>query len=134
MQFNIGDELVLPVDDMFGYKDKIIRKIKVQVIGITEDAAICYVPSYENHPFSQKINEKIISFYKLNKKFLGEQSIVVFDDSIIEKIYPALQGENCDNCKEFVEEGIRYDDHKFLCRACKENPWRLTLATNKVFC
>ena len=52
MASNVGDELVLNIEDNFGYRDKTIRQIKVQIINVSYDEYdsspmyLCYVPNY----------------------------------------------------------------------------------------
>jgi len=128
MTYNIGDELVVIVNDDFGYNQKIERTLKVQVIGIDDDSTsmtfLCYVPSYLSHPMSVKITDMISRRFSVQKKFLGEQGVTISAYEKIARHVPCIKSEQCDHCHDFVSGGERIPEVRFLCRACKENPWR----------
>lgn len=129
MASNVGDELVLNIEDNFGYRDKTVRQIKVQIINVSYDEYdsspmyLCYVPSYLTHPGSFKISELTCKKFKLAKKWLGEQAVMVQHVASIARRIEAPRGEQCSRCKDFVVGATKSED-EFRCRACKENPWR----------
>lgn len=130
MKYGLWDEILLKVEDDFGYLDKTYRSVKVMVIGydISTNGAdadyLCYVPQYEHIQDSFKINDRDIKQYNLEKKFLGDQAIFITRDTQIYKHIRAVQGEKCDRCSVFVELAMRDENYEYKCKACKLNPWR----------
>ena len=130
MRYRRGDELVLKVEEDFGYKDKTYRRVKVQVIGHNVDSSsdhpeyLVYVPPYDHLKESWTLEPQHAEWYGADPKFIGDSVAFIPARHPIYKHYPAAVGENCDRCKEFVE-GAELDDRaEFTCRACRLNPWR----------
>jgi len=128
MGYKIGDELVVLVDDTFGYRDIVMRPVKVQIIGREGDGSstlyLCYVPSYLSHPNSSMMTDRTLKRYGADKKFLNDEGIVIRQGSDVVKHIPCQEGEKCDHCGDFIISGVRDMDNCFKCRACHENPWR----------
>ena len=128
MEYKTGDELVILVEDTFGYRDKLPRRLKIQVIGTCGDYHLCYVPPYDSHRDSEKISERTLNRFNAEKKFLGDEGLIFHRASDVIKHIPSPVGTKCDRCKEFINSGIRTEGVDFHCRACRENPWRLSTA------
>lgn len=133
MRYSKWDEVVLKVDDAFGYKDKVFARLKVMVLGIDTDCAgnhaqyLCYVPPYERVPYgfaTFTIDRHHIRHFNLEAKFLGDMGCFITSKNPIYKHIVAPKGEKCDKCKTFFEGVNREDDGTYFCRSCKENPWR----------
>jgi hypothetical protein len=129
MRYRKGDELVLKVEEDFGYTDRTYRRVKVQVIGHNVDSDsdeaeyLVYVPPYEFMKGTWTLTERHASWYNVDHRFIGDEVIFIRARHPIYKHFPAPQGESCDNCKEFVEGAQRGNDG-YVCRACRFNPYR----------
>ena len=129
MGYKNGDQLILRIQEDFGYKEKKYRQASVTVISdvstSTDDPRyMCYVPCYENVPGSYTITERHLKWHNIPKKFLGEQACTVSWLTDVFKHIPAPASEQCDRCKEPIMGAVRGEDGAFRCRACRENPWR----------
>lgn len=132
MRYSKWDEVILKVEDKFGYRDKITTKLKVMVIGYDTDVDssdaqyLCYVPPYERIPYgfpTFTIDRYHIRALDVDPKFLGDTGCFITARMPIFKHLPAPKGEKCDHCLTFFEGAIR-EDGTYLCRACKDNPYR----------
>lgn len=130
MMYRIGDEVVLKIQDTFGYTDTTYRSAKVQVIGYdTDDSStytqyLCYVPPYETVPKSFVINRTHIKLLNVDPKFLGDTGCFITMFTETYKHIPAKDGALCARCDEFCEGAQHTDDEPYFCRACRENPYR----------
>lgn len=132
MRYSKWDEVILKVEDRFGYRDKFNSRLKVMVIGFDPDCEgdyaqyMCYVPPYERIPFGFQTFtcERIhIREFDIDPRFLGDQVCLITARTPIYKHIPAPKGEKCDHCKDFHIGAIRTDG-VYLCRPCRENPYR----------
>ena len=129
MLYGRGDEVILKVEEDFGYKDKVFRRVKVMIVGYNTDCEgpdaeyLCYVPCYELAPNSFTLTERHLKYYGVERKFLGDTACFITRKTPIFKHIKALPGEKCDHCKDFVVDAVRVDG-TYQCRACKENAWR----------
>lgn len=129
MRYHQGDEVVLKVEDDFGYTDKTYRCAKVTVLSFDADVDaddaqyICYVPSYESVPKSFTIRRMHVDWYELDGKYLGENACFITSKTPIYRHLPATPGACCERCKEFFEGASSFDS-KFRCTSCTTNPWR----------
>jgi formylmethanofuran dehydrogenase subunit E len=130
MKYSKGDELVLKVEDDFGYTDKTYRSVKVQVIGYNIDSEmveaeyLVYVPSYLHIKESWVLSPQHARHYCTDRKFIGETVAFIDVHHPIYKHIPAAPGEHCNHCGDFFEGTARNVDDKYLCRACMLNPYR----------
>ncbi len=130
MRYRRGDELVLKIEEDFGYCDKTHRRVKVQVIGYNIDCDgpdaeyLVYVPAYESMAETWTLTERHADWYGANHKFIGDTVAFINADHPISQHFPSVEGENCDRCNEFVAGGTRKEDASYTCRACTLNPWR----------
>ena len=130
MPYGIGDEVVLNVEEDFGYSDKTHRRCSVTILAYDADDSgsavqyLCYIPQYDRMPKMFSIGRQHVSWYGLDTKYLGEQGCFISDSTPIFRHHPTALGENCDRCDEFIESAERVVDEKFFCRACRENPYR----------
>lgn len=130
MRYKIGDELILKVEDNFGYRDTTYRRVKVQVIGQNTDndgdeaEYLVYVPSYEHLKDTWKLSDRHARWYGVNKKFIGDSVTFIKTQHPIFQHLPAPWGENCDHCHVFSEGSQRAEDGIYMCRACRLDPWR----------
>jgi hypothetical protein len=131
MKYTKWDELVLKINDHFGYKDKVVLSLKVMIIGIDNDTRslwtqyLCYVPSYVSLPFGFsvfKINAYHAQHFDIDNKFIGDRGCFIDDETPIFSRIATIKGAKCSRCKEFFA-GIE-DIEGYACRACRENPWR----------
>jgi hypothetical protein len=132
MKYSRWDELILKVEDQFGYRDKINAYLKVTVIGFDPDCEgdyaqyMCYIPPYERIPFGFQTftcNKQHIKAFEIDPKFLGDTVCLITSKTPTVKHLPAPKGEKCDRCKEFHIGAVRNND-AFLCRQCRQNPYR----------
>lgn len=132
MRYSKWDEVVLKVEDNFGYKDKVAARLKVMVLGFDTDCDsdcaqyLCYVPVYERIPYgfpTFTIDKYHVRHFDLDPKFLGDTGCFITAKMPIYHHTPAPKGEKCDHCKDFYEGAVR-EDGIYLCRPCKENPYR----------
>lgn len=137
MSYSAWDEVVVRVEDSFGYKHRIYTGVKVTIIGIDDsdtrmdDSGIiqylCYVPHWTRLPVgfkTFKITQHHMKFYGFDSRFIGDQGCFITNNTPIMQHIPAAKGERCERCKTFFA-GVQVDDHgSYRCRACKENPWR----------
>lgn len=130
MRYKVGDELVLKLEESFGYKDKTYRRIKVQVIGYnldndSDDAEyLVYVPPYEYMKGTWTLTPRHANYYEVDPKFIGDDVGFIKARHPIYKHLPAIPGERCDHCDDFFEGAERDDAGNYTCRACKLNPYR----------
>jgi hypothetical protein len=133
MRYKRGDEIVLKVEDNFGYRDKVYSRVKVMIIGFDTDCDgddamyLCYVPCYETLPYgfnSFTIDHYHAKYFDLEDKFLGDNGCFITAKTPIFKHVPVTPGEWCDRCNEFFNHAEASDKKSYRCRACKENPWR----------
>lgn len=130
MRYRKGDELVLKVEEDFGYGDKTYRRVKVQVIGHNTDSDgdeaeyLVYVPPYESLKESWTLTERHAAWYGADKRFLGDEVAFIRARHPIYKHLSAPQGERCDNCRNFSEGAVKDDAGCYTCRSCKLNPYR----------
>ena len=133
MKYSRWDEVILKVDDLFGYTDRIVSHLKVMVIGSDVDCYgdhaqyLCYIPPYERVPGgfqTFKINRFHLRHFDIEPKYLGDDGCFITADDPIHKHIPAARGERCDHCDDFIAGGERNEQGSFHCRACRENPYR----------
>lgn len=122
--YHVGDELVLRIEEDFGYTDKTFRDVKVQVIGVGIDQDVCYVPHYLNVPGSFRLGANHMKWFGFHKKFLNEMGLLILPDTKIVRVIKAIQGEPCERCQEFIIGAVKSLDEPVRCRACRENPYR----------
>jgi hypothetical protein len=130
MRYRKGDELILKVEDDFGYADKTYRSAKVQVIGFNVDCDgpeaeyLVYVPPYVQLANSWTLTKRHANHFQVDPKFIGDSVAFVVARHPIYKHLPAIPGERCDHCKDFFEGATRDGAGAYLCRACQLNPYR----------
>jgi hypothetical protein len=131
VKYKTGDEVVLKVEEDFGYKDKTYRSVKVLVLGYSLDSDsdeidyLCYVPQYEILQGTFKIGSWHVKRHGCEKKFVGEQGVFITASTPIFKHVPGIPGEKCERCEEFFPHVVKPEGSlTFRCRACRENPWR----------
>lgn len=137
MYYSTWDEVVIKVDDSFGYKHKIYTGVKVTVIGadvsdtMNEESDtvqyLCYVPHWLRLPVDFKtftINRHHMTFYGFDPRFIGDQGCFITNKTPIMQHIPAPKGEKCEKCKTFFAGAQTDSSGVYRCRACKENPWR----------
>lgn len=130
MKYHKGDELVLKIEDSFGYDEKTYRSVKVQVIGIRTDGEwstddyVVYVPQYEHINGTWELTQREIRVYNIDKKFTGENVMIITGRHPIYRHIPAPQGEHCVHCNEFFQGTEAQDDGQYFCRPCRINPYR----------
>lgn len=132
MVYSKWDEVILKVEDLFGYRDKVYAKLKVMIIGVSTDCDgdyaqyLCYVPAYERIPYgfpTFTINRQHLKYFDVDPKFLGDIGCLITQAMPIFKHLPAPRGEKCDHCGDFGMGAVRTDD-TYICRLCRENPYR----------
>lgn len=129
MNYKVGDELVLKIEEDFGYKDKTIRNVKVLVIGFDLDCDgpdaeyMCYVPQYERIKDSFILGKNHQRVYNFHQKYIGDEGVIITINTSISKHIVSPTGENCYNCNNFIEGAEKIND-VYACKACKDNPWR----------
>lgn len=132
MKYSRWDEVILKVEDSFGYSDKVTTRLKVVILGIDIDVAgnhaqyLCYVPPYERIPYgfpTFTINKTHVRHFSLEDKFLGDTACFITIKNPIYKHIIAAKGEKCDRCNTWFDGAERHDG-SFRCRACIENPYR----------
>lgn len=131
MRYRRGDELVLKIEEDFGYSDKTYRQVKVQVIGFNVDADgdeaeyLVYVPPYEHLKDTWTLTQRHAEWYGAHPKFVGDDVAFIVARHPIYKHIPALEGESCDKCGDFSAGAVRPSaDEAYRCRSCKLNPFR----------
>lgn len=132
MRYRKGDELILAIEDTFGYdnKDKVYRKVKVQVIGYNIDCEgpdaeyLVYVPPYESLNDTWKLSRAHANWYNVDHKFIDDDVGFIAARHPIFRHIPGAEGEACDRCRTFIESAVREEGAKFLCRSCSLNPYR----------
>ncbi len=129
MRYRKGDEVILKIEDTFGYSDRTYRSLKVQIIGYNVDSSeyepeyIVYVPPYEYLSHSFILDHRHVKHFNIDPKFMGDSVAFIAARHPIYNHYPCVPGERCDKCKEFVE-GVERVGSKFTCQSCKLNPYR----------
>lgn len=130
VQYNIWDEIILSVEEQFGYGETFFRPVKVTIVGHSDDPDnpmteyLCYVPQYEIIKESFKIADRHLRWWGADKRFLGEQGLFIAASARITKHIPAIPGERCTHCLEFIPHASKDSDQAYRCRACHENPYR----------
>lgn len=133
MRYSKWDEVILKVEDSFGYRDKIPSRLKVMILGFDTDVDsscaqyLCYVPPYERIPYgfpTFTIDRHHVRHFKLEPKFLGDTGCFITVKHPIYKHVVAPKGEKCDKCQSFFEGVNRGEDGTYMCRSCRENPYR----------
>ena len=130
MMYRLGDEVILRIEEDFGYTPKSVKHVKVQVIGFISNSFsndpeyLCYVPPYLSVPSSFIINKRHIKYYDVDPKFLDDTGCFITTATPVYKHLPALLAEKCDNCDEPVQGAVRDTFGVYVCRACRENPYR----------
>ncbi len=130
MRYRVGDEVVLKIEDTFGYGDVVYRRAKVQVIGYDmEDSSdylqfLCYVPPWENVPKTFTINGTHLRHLDMHPKFLGDKGCFITGQTPIYDHIRTKPGLNCERCDEFCEGAQVAKGQTYRCRACRENPYR----------
>lgn len=130
MRYRIGDELILKVEEDFGYSQKTYRQVKVQVIGYNIDCDgddaeyLVYVPHYETLKSTWTLTERHAHWYHVDKKFVGDNVAFIQARHPVYKHIPAPLGERCDRCQDFSEGAVRDQHGNYTCRACRLNPYR----------
>lgn len=122
--YRVGDELVIRIEEDFGYRDKTHRDVKVQVIGEGLDQWICYVPHYIMLPHAFVLNTSHQRWFSFENKYVGDKGIIVTIDTIVVRHTAAIPGSKCNRCHEFIMDAVPDEHNKFFCRACRENPYR----------
>ncbi len=122
------DEVVLRVEDAFGYVDKVPTRLKVMIIGIDEvnEVYLCYVPPYERIPHgfgTFTIDARRARYYGTDDKFIGDTGCFISDNWPTYKHIVAPIGEKCDICKTFFEGTTKPPGGAYRCRSCRENAW-----------
>lgn len=132
MRYSTWDEVILKVEDKFGYSDKYYTKLKVIILGVDYNSSgdcaqyLCYVPPYERVPYQFKtftINKYHITNFDCDPKFLGEEGCLISAWTPTYKHIPAVEGEHCSRCRTWFE-GVEKVDNKFTCKSCRDNPYR----------
>jgi hypothetical protein len=132
MRYSKWDEVILKVEDRFGYRDKVYSRLKVMVLGFDADndsdsaQYLCYVPAYERVPYgfpTFTITKQHLRYFGVEDKFLGDTGCFITARMAIFKHLPAPKGEKCDKCGDFGIGAVR-SDGVYLCRPCRENPYR----------
>jgi hypothetical protein len=125
MAYNIGDEVLARVDDSEPGDRSHTQDVKLQIIGFgngyDSHQLLCYVPQYLNVRASFKLGRVHQRQYKFDPKFLDEYGTFVNKVHVIHH-FPAVPASICSNCGTLVhlaEGGVEY-----VCRPCRENPWR----------
>jgi len=133
MPYSKWDEVVLSIEDSFGYGHKLFSKLKVIVIGYDCNVGydvqyLCYVPPYETVPCgfkTFKITQAHIKYFNADKKFLGDYGCFITKSTQIHKHAPAETGEKCDRCGIWCGGAERgFNDDAFMCSSCRTNPYR----------
>lgn len=130
MLYSTWDEIILKVNDTFGYDHKIFVELRVIVLGNDVSNGdtwyLCYIPPTEKIPRdfqTVKINTGHITRYGAKKTFLGEQGCFIIESDPIFRHIPATPGAECKRCKtwvDFAEES----EAGYRCRDCRINPYR----------
>lgn len=132
MKYSVWDEVILKVEDKFGYSDKYYSKLKVIILGVDYDTSdsyaqyLCYIPPYENLPYQFKtfiIDRYHVKTYNCDSKFIGERGCLISAWTPTYQHIPAPKGEYCDRCRTWFE-GVENIDNKFRCKSCRDNPYR----------
>lgn len=123
-KFNIGDEIIAKTN-VGTIEEPVYDLIKIQIIGFgngsNDTDLLCYVPQYQHTPRSFKLTRLHQRYYNFNDKFLNERATFVKEHEITKHI-PAPSGALCIKCQNFVMWAEQ--NETFLCRSCKENPYR----------
>lgn len=135
MKYELWDELILNVKDSFGYGFPIISHVKVTIIGHDMGNSVdseplyylCYISPRENIPIgfnSFSIDKYHIQYFDLEDKFLNDKACFITVETSVNKHIPAVKGEKCDKCKTWFDGAERGENNVYVCRSCRENPWR----------
>ena len=133
MRYAKWDEVILIVDDKFGYKDKVTSHLKVMILGFDTDydsdyaQYLCYVPAYEKIPYgfpTFTIDKHHIKHFNVEPRFLGDAGCFITTRFEIYKHIVAPKGDNCDHCKTWFNDAVRNDKGAYMCRACAADPYR----------
>lgn len=129
--YEVDDEVVVEVLESAGGKDTYRRSIKVRIIGRNNDygeygdySYLCYIPCYEFHPGSVKIDKKLVRRFQASEEYLNDRGIIINNWTDVVKHIPRREGQVCDVCNEFIDYAEPNDAGEFTCRACKEDPYR----------
>lgn len=124
------DEIVLKINDTFGYDHEIYVKLKVTVLGYNGDENnmlyLCYVSPTQKIPIDLKtikINRHHVTHFGVDEKFIGDIGCFITDADPIYRHIPTTPGETCDRCKVWVDYAEKTND-KYFCIDCRINPYR----------
>ena len=132
MRYSKWDEVVLKVEDSFGYREKIFNQLKVMILGVDNNSScdhpqyLCYVPVYEVIPMGFStftIDRHHAKHFNIEAKFIGDTGCFITNKNPIYKHLPAAKGEKCDHCGDWAD-GAERNYGVYLCRSCRENPYR----------
>lgn len=129
VRYNAWDQVVISVGGTSDDGKPFSSPVSATVIGHNYDPDspsteyLCYVPQYETTPASFRITDYHVQWWKADARFLGEQGLFVGHDTRVTKHVPAVPGERCERCQEFVPHAPKTAD-AYRCRACRENPYR----------
>jgi hypothetical protein len=130
MRYVRGDELILKIEENFGYKDLTVRHVKVQIIAhnvisqYDEAEYLVYVPPYEHLSGTWRLTLRDAQRYQVDKKFIDDDVIFIDPYHPISKHIPSIPGAKCDHCNEFFAGAVPEGDGTYWCRACRHNPYR----------
>lgn len=128
MKYRRGDEVVLKIEQSFGYRDQVFASAKILVIGYNNDCEgddaeyLCYVPPYESVPYSFVIQGRHLRRYGALEKYFNDTACVITNKTPIFTHVQAMKGATCTRCKEFIAHAENQEDYR--CRACRDNPYR----------
>lgn len=127
MAYNIGDEVVCRVDESEEEDRSYTKDVKLQIIGIgngLESALLlCYVPQYISVRSSFVLTKHHMKQYGFDPKFLGEYAALVTKSHVVNH-EPAVPAIKCTNCETLVHYANATKGEEYVCRACRDNPWR----------
>lgn len=125
-QFKRGDDLVVKLKTSYNSNEN----VTVHVIGISADVDedlkqyLCYVPKWILVQTSFEIKKEHTFWFTAKQKFIGEQGIILKPPFTIIRHIKGLDGASCKNCNTFVEWVQDDPNSTFICRSCRENPYR----------
>jgi hypothetical protein len=125
MSYKIGDEVICRLNEN-DYSQIHLNEVKLQIIafgcGYENDLMLCYVAPYTTVRSSFKLTSYHLSYYEFNPKFLNEQGTFVRFREVI-KHMPAITGELCQKCLNFIPWASWNSEDVQWCRSCKQNPY-----------
>jgi hypothetical protein len=130
MKYAVNDQVILKVLQQFKDYPGTFKPVNVTVIGFNVNEHIdtieyiCYVPPYETLLNSFKINEQHASYYGIKKKYVGEIGCFITTTTVIYKHTKAPTGSTCTKCDEFIMYAGCDELGIYVCRSCRENPYR----------